>query len=564
MSLTAEDIRNCTMIALDQPPWWPVGPVEGFRFTIYLEEENFTYTTPIISLAGTVIWGDGQSEATESVRRSLTHTYASKGRYQVVLVGILTCFHALNNQEIISVDTPFPESMSTAGIIDKFRMNLGDIFSGCHNLETIPASLFDNCAYLTRLDGCFNACYKLKAIPDNIFVPLVNATTFDHCFSNCRALTSIPDYLFALCENTTTFEDCFQGCWSINSIGQHIFYGCESVETFKECFLGCHGIHSIPSGLFSRCTSAMDFSGCFADCVYLSVIGDSIFPSGATDFSECFNGCDDLHAISNTFRFPSSAVNFHACFSGSGLQSISGSMFYGCTAAEDFSGCFSGCQELTIIDHDIFAGLTGALDFSECFYHCNNLTIINANVFDGCTSAVDFTDCFAGNSQLFEVHGAVFNDCSSAEIFDGCFSGTRIYVLDSNIFSGCTGVKSFKYSFAGIIGTINSSGSAYCLSHIFDDCLDAEDFGHCFEGSYIAGVDPDLFLHCISANDFTRCFYGCGYIDFYLEYPHYGVPRLWESHPGAEHSNCFSGCYSAINYNDIPEDWGGPEQEIEE
>ena len=82
MALTNEEIRACTLIALDQPPYFPGGNV--FKFTIYvdgttLKSLNF-YLFYRITFSGTVDWGDDSSEEVNWVlEESANHTYSETG-----------------------------------------------------------------------------------------------------------------------------------------------------------------------------------------------------------------------------------------------------------------------------------------------------------------------------------------------------------------------------------------------------------------------------------------------------------------------------------------------------
>ena len=58
MSLTAEEIRECTMIALDQPPFYPK-ELDAFVFTIYVDGStynrmNFTLYAVLNDFYGTI------------------------------------------------------------------------------------------------------------------------------------------------------------------------------------------------------------------------------------------------------------------------------------------------------------------------------------------------------------------------------------------------------------------------------------------------------------------------------------------------------------------------------
>ena len=96
MSLTAEEIRNCTMIALDQPPFWPEveSDDEIFKFVVIIPESEYVaYKTLNITLfhyfKGIIDWGDGNRETYNemtNVQNSL-HEYTNPGEYTVTYKG---------------------------------------------------------------------------------------------------------------------------------------------------------------------------------------------------------------------------------------------------------------------------------------------------------------------------------------------------------------------------------------------------------------------------------------------------------------------------------------------
>ena len=543
MSLTAEDIRNCTMIALDQPPWWPVGPIEGFRFTIEMTDDKLEYKAPIMLLVGTISWGDGTSEEVSYVYPSFSinkkHTYSSAGKYHVTIHGNLTYFYAASDFNIISVDTPFPRSMSEAQ--STIFLSRGAMFESCINLVSIPEHLFDYCTGLT---------------------------VFNRFFDNCRKLKFIPSGLFANHANATSFKECFRLCIDLRNIPEDTFLNCERAENFSGCFSNAVMLTSIPKDLFYTCTSATDFSGCFSYCTMLSTIPeDGIFGSVGENFDQCFYSCPHLQSIPTSFAFPSTALSFCECFAYSGLTSIPehASWFHYCQLAEDFTGCFSYCYDLTEIRGELFADLRGAKDFTECFYYCQSLEIIYGSVFARC-HAIDFTRCFDSCFALSFILAGIFVNCVYAETFEYCFGGTNLYQTNMNLFRGCINAVSFKGCFSNS-GDINYPGVDHLVFSLFDDCIHAEDFSECFSMSRVYNVDTDLFANCLAANNFTKCFYGCWYIGYDpiygTTYYHYPVPRLWETHPGADHDYCYSGCIHATGYPSIPEDWGGPHVEPE-
>ena len=98
MSLTAEEIRECTMIALDQPPTWPAEEPESvFRFTIGSDGTSGRplsfYVQLFHGFSGYVDWGDNTTSEYDDMRSgssvpiTIAHTYNISGTYKIKMDG---------------------------------------------------------------------------------------------------------------------------------------------------------------------------------------------------------------------------------------------------------------------------------------------------------------------------------------------------------------------------------------------------------------------------------------------------------------------------------------------
>ena len=112
-------------------------------------------------------------------------------------------------------------------------------------------------------------------------------------------------------------------------------------------------------------------------------------------------------------------------------------------------------------------------------------------------------------------------------------------IFDANI-------TNFKNCFDGVIEKVHEN--------LFAQNVNATNFEKTFSKCYFLKEIPEnLFAQNVNAsvNSFKNTFETCTSITK-------SVPRLWTVYPGSETNNCFINCTNAANYNDIPENWGGP------
>lgn len=276
MSLTAEDIRNCTMIALDQPPWWPEEIDNVFKFTIYITNPNTNCRIDeILPVNATCIvdWDDGTID--EISNPQPRHTYRNTGTYQIKI----TYPHDTTPMEfrtwgqcffipakcVISVDTKFPKVFSIASGFARLTYSL---FRGCSSLLTIPNGLFD-------------------------YIPPVSLYDFSYCFYGCSSLQEIPSGLFGHCTEAKEFSYCFYGCSSLQEIPSGLFDYCTNVLWFTECFCRCGRLREIPSEIFTYNTNIINVTGCFRECRQVTSAVPELWithPS-ITEHDECFYLC---------------------------------------------------------------------------------------------------------------------------------------------------------------------------------------------------------------------------------------------------------------------------------
>ena len=252
MSLTAEEIRECTMIALDQPPFWPVETEGVFKFTITVDGTNSRpnivrfeddYYTFFSTFSGIIFWGDGQEEdiLISSFNRLPSHTF-SNGTYEIKMKGHFSYKSISSSYKstrtflrkpalLDSVNSKFPkaevwrreykdgEYVYIWNPADpSFSVDFGCAFYNCINLQTVPEYLFINHPNTTRIQSLFRSCRNLRYIPEKIFsyfdnianVYNPNANGTCNFFHGCESITVIPNGLFDKFRSVESFESCLR------------------------------------------------------------------------------------------------------------------------------------------------------------------------------------------------------------------------------------------------------------------------------------------------------------------------------------------------------------------
>lgn len=185
---------------------------------------------------------------------------------------------------------------------------------------------------------------------------------------------------------------------------------------------------------------------------------------------------------------------------------------------------FNNCESLRKIPDALFSGIKLAEDeyrhgLYGAFIECYSLEAIPQNLFSG-----------ADTSGITNIARLFYRAYNIAAIPTGLFDGAD--------FSNITNAER---AFAG--NNIYTSIPAGLL----DGFTSLESAEGMFELTQIESIPDGLFANCPVTN-FKRTFYNCQHITG-------SVPRLWETHPNADGTECFLGCTNASNYADIPASW---------
>lgn len=331
---------------------WPAMKGENvFKFTVRVPAG--LYYSPWMVFDGTIYWGDGTSstydnipsnyEESEAFRGRTSHSYSVAGLYQISLVGTLLDWSIIQNatsliysDELVSIDTPFPRSMSE-------KTFLTGICYGCRSLVKLPPKLFKNCPALKNLASFCWRCSALQELPDKLFSGCMNVTNVNRFFMSCD-LAEIPSDLFA---QMTEVENA-SGMISYNRRIRDIPHGLlDPLHNLKYPIgLNSMGINSIPTGFFANCPD-------------IEVFDNLCYDSPVTDIP------------ADIFYYTPIAYSFRYTFAQTAITDIPSGLFSRCPLASDFSSCFEGCVGIYGEVPKLWERFPDA-NGNDCFYGCVN------------------------------------------------------------------------------------------------------------------------------------------------------------------------------------------------
>jgi hypothetical protein len=214
------------------------------------------------------------------------HTYSTYGTYDILLSGTCEwfCFNnegssksKVTQLQVITGDMGFKKlnfwgcnhlstivALGTKASLD----TLDNVFRGCY-ITSIPSSIFASCPTVTSCSGAFSnnevldfgatgipvdlfrysGCRNLNALPAGIFDYNTLATTFGLAFYKCKLHQTIPGNIFRYCVSLTDLNAAFYGTflyghgWGPGTIPSTIIYwttqpGHSTPTNTKGCFYG--------------------------------------------------------------------------------------------------------------------------------------------------------------------------------------------------------------------------------------------------------------------------------------------------------------------------------------
>ena len=478
-----------------------------------------------------VDWGDGQVQ--QITRDSLTsqeysHTYATPGRYVIVLSGRATGYYDFHVTGLTPSDDTTTITFKGNKNIAAIAGSLGQIFPTVDGTVPIFANLFYNCSNLTG------------NIPENLFDGLV--TTADN----------VPSYMFA---------NAFKASGFTGTIPENLFAGVNGTfqGVFEGTFYGARGLTgSIPANLFANVkgnTYHVIFNQTFRDCTGLTgsipgelFAGVSGKPMDAL-FFKTFGGCTGL------------------------TGSIPGNLFaniHGAPGESSFAELFMGDRRLSgRIPGELFAGVEGKPSiqmFHSTFAGCRGLQgPIPANLFAGIKGApagAMFAQTFMqtplGNGGIPENLFAGIEGAPAPQMFMGTFMDASVSAIPEKLFAGIKGAPAydmFRNTFhwnyglktlpAGLLAGIEGAPAAGMYNSMFSSCPALtsvpDGFFGKISGAYAGGMfastfDGDSALSGPSPRDEN------------------GVP-LYQIWTVPSDQNTYKGCSKLDDWAEIPDYW---------
>ena len=163
---------------------------------------------------------------------------------------------------------------------------------------------FEDCIYLTRIEGIWNLNTE-------------NVTDMSNMFLGCRNLTSLDVTNFNT-ENVTDMSNMFLGCLNLTSLDVTNF-NTENVTDMSSMFQNCYGLTSLDVSKFNT-SKVTDMGRMFVGCYKLTSLNVSKFnTTKVTDMGSMFYKCSALESLDLT-NFNTANVLYMY------------SMFYGCSA----------------------------------------------------------------------------------------------------------------------------------------------------------------------------------------------------------------------------------------
>ena len=301
----------------------------------------------------------------------------------------------------------------------------------------------------------------------------------------------------------------------LHTITDVIQWGKSKINDMKYAFYGNIYLEHIPddiSGTFENTTS---FQCAFMDCSSLEFIPDGLFKN-------CYN----LKYVENTFDGCSS------------LKSIPENLFYSCSNIIVFSSVFSRCTSLKSIPGNLFKNNIKAVNFGGLFYGCN-LEYIPEELFKNNPEARSFGSTFTG-CDIESIPSGLFKNCTKADFFAGTFSYCRnLNSIPEGLFDNCANDANFDMTFYDCFSLTSIP------ARLFDNCINTISFDQTFSNcTNLSGESPYTII------DGTKY-----YLYERKQRPDYFATPEESFHNNENSNECFLGCTSLSDYNDIPSSW---------
>ena len=179
--------KTLTLVAAPEPTW------RGTRMQLNVPTDAAVFGIAVADLAEgsesvTVDWGDGTTDVFTGGIDHATHTYASAGRYEVLISDDVESFGVNGETET----APFSECVAWVESLESNSVNLEAFkcyaFSGAVNLTRIE---LDESGMTQLVAGQFKDCTSLVGSLHFLNVTWVGSRKGTFVFTGCHAITEI-------------------------------------------------------------------------------------------------------------------------------------------------------------------------------------------------------------------------------------------------------------------------------------------------------------------------------------------------------------------------------------
>ncbi len=345
-------------------------------------------------------------------------------------------------------------------INNKIRIIPDNAFAGCKKLHTVIFG--ENVEYIGSF--AFEGCVSLKYVTLNDSLETIDYGAFSN--SGLREITLGVDTMFV-----GAFADC-------NTLEQ-IYLN----ENNKNLYANCTGIYYLldPSNPEKSDKYMMYY-------YHYKAVGDVAFGNDVVAiYPFCFYGCKDLESVSA----PRATTIYYYAFANSGIKEFKGNYVNYIR-----NNAFSNSRI------EKFVGNSVTTIETEAFYNCYNLSSINLkkaesiddSAFENCVHLTEiefgkslrkiWSRAFANTGikelnikKCEEIDFLAFANCENLETVK-----LNATVISSDVFSGCTNLKSVRYE---NVVTINNNQ--------FTDCLNLETV---YFSRKVDFITKDAFENC--------------------------------------------------------------------
>ena len=364
-------------------------------------------------------------------------------------------------------------------------------------VDTIDEDFFDYFPNATDLRLAFEN-NEIVTFPNNTFRNLPKVTTFAQTFAN-NPLVSIPQDAFKESVNATTIYQMFAGT----------------------------DLTSVPSDLFKDFTEVVDASGLFFKCGELSSIPVGLFydMTKVTTFKQTFYRCYSLTLIPiGYFSYNVNVDTFEGCFEGSGIIQVPDGLFDNAEIATNFKQTFRDCESLDFVPADVFDNNVEALTFSGCFENCDAL-VGNINfTINRCTKVTDVSRMFYGSANA-----------------DPAFELTLSFLPIPNVID--------RADYFSVL----ADPHLQLVPGMFENATNIEYALTSSSGNYSVYTEvPNILRDNVNAVNVRGMMQNHETLTGFI-YRFWRDPLLNFS----QVTGAFSGCINALNYPEVPVEWGG-------